>query len=205
MRTKKTALYTHYAWRAEPLVFIAFTLLSILNQKTTIFYIIYLFWWTELLHLLIGRFFLRKQWRAASGPKTQQPSMFNHLFLMGIYWVFIIVFFGLMANWRNEDIMMVNFEVLLFRNLFFNLNLAYIIMVRIGYCKTLTDLPPTPSLFTTGMIILHISVIVGGILMFFVVKKFPEIFTPENLWGSAIIIAPFLALRLLIGRRLTEK
>jgi hypothetical protein len=48
------------------------------------------------------------------------------------------------------------------------------------------------------MVVLHISIVLGGLLMFFVVKNYPTVFTPENLWGSVIIILPFFLLKAVV-------
>jgi uncharacterized membrane protein len=49
--------------------------------------------------------------------------------------------------------------------------------------------------FTPNMLVLHVSIILGVILMLFIVRNFPETFTPTNLLGSVLIIFPFLVIR----------
>ena len=52
--------------------------------------------------------------------------------------------------------------------------------------------------FTGRMMVLHVSIILGAFIYFLVLRNFPEIFTPENLWGSLAIITPFLVLKTII-------
>jgi hypothetical protein len=37
---------------------------------------------------------------------------------------------------------------------------------------------------------------VGAVLMFFLVREYPDTFTPENRWGSALVALPFLLLKM---------
>ena len=122
--------------------------------------------------------------------------MFGSLFIMFIYLVFIIVFFGMIANWSNSDITLTNMEILFFKNWFFNINLLFVlfehIYINLNEDKTIASI----GQFTSNMLVLHISIILGGIIMFFIVKPFPETFSPDNLWSSVLIILPFLLLKM---------
>lgn len=175
-------------------IFILLTALAVVNGQTTIFYIIYFFWWIEFIRVIVDQLFYKKNENAVlvSGVHS---SFIGHLFLMGIYVVFIVVFFGIIANWDNQEITLLNFEILLFKNWFFNINLIIVLVQRIYLHASKQELIIPMGLFTPNMIVMHISIIVGGLIMFFIVKQYPEIFTPENLWGSVIVILPFLILK----------
>ncbi|MBD3749335.1 MAG: hypothetical protein IE931_07560 [Sphingobacteriales bacterium] len=56
------------------------------------------------------------------------------------------------------------------------------------------------EVFNPNTIVLHISIIVGAVLMFFVVKNYPDVFMPDNLWGSVIIILHFLLLKIVVNQ-----
>ncbi len=185
-----------HAW-VDATVMTIITALSVYNGQASVFYIIYLFWWNELIIVLVGWFFdkLYKREKLLSIGKERS----NRFFLLGIYWVFIFVFFGLMANWDNTEIMMVNFRVLLFQNVFFLANLGFFVLAQCKYNIQHREEVAEISAFTPNMVVLHISIILGGVIIFLVVKKFPETFTPENVWGSVLIIAPFLLLRFIIS------
>lgn len=188
-----------YYERWDFVLFTCLTLLAVVNGQSTIFYIIYFFWWNELIRLLVDRFFMSENPNCKTdGPKKHIGT--ESFFLMGIYVVFIVVFFGFMANFENTDIMATNIQVLFFRNWFFNLNLLIVLAERILLHRTKQPVTVYTGGFTPNMIILHISIITGGLLMFFVVKKYPETFTPANLWGSVIIILPFIVLKKIVYR-----
>ncbi|MCK7591088.1 hypothetical protein M0G43_10925 [Subsaxibacter sp. CAU 1640] len=179
------------------LVFTLLTLLAVLNGQTTVFYIIYFFWWNELARIIIDTFMYKRNPNAKQDGKRM--LLLAPLGQMFIYFVFIVVFFGFMLNWDNTHITMINIQVLGFNNWFFNLNLLFVIAERIYIHKTHQPVDVSLGIFTPPMIVLHVSIIVGGVLMFFVVKNFPDTFTPNNLWGSVIIILPFLGFKMLMN------
>lgn len=176
-------------------VFTLITTLSIASGKTTIFYILYLFWWSEFVRKAVGYWYLKNQNMAtANKPNTYKMGSF---FLLFIYFVFIVVFFGLMANWGNTEVMIINTQLFFFKNWFFNVNLIWIIGENIWINKKGRVQPSDLSPFSANAIVMHLSIILGGLLMFFVVKQFPFFFTPESFWGSVLIVSPFLLLRLI--------
>src|SRR5690606_13590375 len=102
------------------------------------------------------------------------------------------------AGSDNKEVMIANMRVLAFQNWFFTGNLIFVLLERIYLHKKQQPLKVYFGAFTPNVIVLHISIIIGAIVMFFVVKRYPEIFTPENSWGSAVIVLPFLLLRMLM-------
>jgi hypothetical protein len=189
----KNFLTHHGKW--DFWVFTLLTIFSLLNGQVTVFYLIYFFWWNELLRIIIDRLFYKTNPNAqlASNPAE---SIFSSFFLMGIYFVFIVVFFGFIAAVDNTALVMANMKVLFFGNWFFNANLVFLIVERIWIHKSHKPQLVSFGGFTPNMILLHVSIILGGVVMFFIVKNFPTIFTPENLWGSVLIATPFLLLQL---------
>ncbi len=189
-----------YYQRYNYLIFVALVLLSLLNGETTVFYLIYFFWWNEFIRILVDYFLSRQNKNAQIELNTGSKIISEAFFLMGIYLVFIIVFFGFIANWNNRDLTMLNLKILFFQNWFFNINLLLVLGERIMIHKTEQEVKVHFGGFTPNMIVLHISIIVGSVLMFLIVKKYPDIFTPDNFWGSVIIILPFLVLKKLIPK-----
>ncbi|HMR81615.1 MAG TPA: hypothetical protein PKE30_00685 [Niabella sp.] len=186
-----------YRW-LDIAVMTAFTALSVYNGQATIFYIVYLFWWNEFLSVIIKKLFdkLYKRKKEPADSTSNDPSAF----LLTIYWVFIVVIFGLVANWNDVEAMMTNFGVLFFKNLYFNLNMLFIVGEACFLnlqCKG-TISAQSRNGFTANMIVLHISIILGAFVLFGVVRRLPDIFTPGNKWGSVLVIAPFLLLRFLV-------
>ena len=111
------------------------------------------------------------------------------------YFIFIVVFFGFMANWNNDVLILTNMKVLFFRNWFFNINLIFVAIERVLLHIKQTPVTVSFGAFTPNMLVLHVSIILGVVLMLFIVRNFPETFTPTNLLGSVLIIFPFLVIR----------
>lgn len=177
-------------------IFLLLTLLAIYQGEVTIFYIIYFFWWSELLRI-ITLSVLRRRKKEQTDYAGKPILLISSLFMMGIYFVFIIVIFGFIANWNNEDMMLINFKIMLFQNWFFNLNLLLVLVELVGRSRSKNQEILQNGVFSSSMLVLHISIILGAMMMFFVVKRFPETFSPDNMWGSLIIISPFLILRII--------
>ena len=173
--------------------------MSVLYGKTTAFYLIYFFWCNEFIHIIIDRIFYKKNSNAVISS-DKKGSVFSSIFMMGIYFVFIVVFFGFIANYNNTEIVLANMSVLFFKNWFFNANLMLVLVGRVFLHVAKQPVHIQFGGFTANMIILHVSIILGAFLTFFVVRNYPTIFTPENLWGSVVIITPFLLLKLIMVR-----
>jgi len=178
-------------------LFAVMTLLSVLNGQTTVFYLLYFFWWNELIRLVVDRLCYKRNPNVVYEDGLSK-GFGESLFLMGIYWVFIVVLFGFIAATDTEgtDIIIANMAVLFFHNWFFNLNLIFVLLERLYLHKTQQPLEIYFGAFNPNTIVLHIALIVGAVLMFFIVKAYPKIFTPENRWGSALIALPFLLLKM---------
>ncbi|WP_426430875.1 hypothetical protein ACPX19_00590 [Winogradskyella sp. HB-48] len=177
------------------LIFTILTALSIGYGQTTVFYVIYFFWWNEFIRIIIRSLFYRHN-KGSRENQIGSKFMFGSLFMMFIYLVFIIVFFGIVANWNHSEITLTNMEILFFKNWFFNLNLVFVIIEHIYINLNKETITASIGHFTSNMVVLHISIILGGIIMFFIVKPFPETFSPDNLWTSVLIILPFLLLKM---------
>lgn len=181
--------------RWDFLFFMILTLLSVVSGQSTVFYLLYFFWWNEFIRLLVDMFYYKRNKNAVY--EDGKPSrFFESLFLMGIYWVFLVVIFGFIAASDSTEIMIVNMRVLFFHNWFFNINLIFVLLERIYQHMTERPLQVYFDAFNPNTIVLHVSIIVGAVLMFFVVREYPEFFTPENRWGSALIALPFLLLKM---------
>ncbi len=181
------------------IIFLILTMLSVLNGQTTVFYFMYFFWCNELIRIIIDKWYAKKNPNAVN--KDWQSSDFTGgLFSMGIYWVFLVVFFGFIAASNNRNIIFTNMEVLFFQNWFFNINLIFVIFERIYLHRKQQPLTIYYGAFNPNMIVLHVSIIVGGVILFFLVKPFPATFTPENKWGSVLIVLPFLVLKILVQK-----
>lgn len=75
------------------------------------------FWWNEFIRLVVDKLWYKKKMSVVN-EAGHLTDFSTSLFLMGIYWVFIVVFFGFMAGSKNAEIMKVNMMVLFFHNWF---------------------------------------------------------------------------------------
>lgn len=179
------------------LAFTVLTLLSVLSGQTTVFYIIYFFWWNELIRVVVDRIFSRKNENAIRSESLSGKAVewLAGLFLMGIYWVFIVVFFGFIASSGHTEMRITNLKILVFQNWFFLGNLILVALERWYLHKKQKPVRVYSGIFNPNILVMHVSIILGGVMMFMVVKPFPEVFTPENQWGSLMVVLPFLLLR----------
>jgi hypothetical protein len=179
--------------------FTLITLLSVLSGETTVFYLIYFFWWNELCRLIIDGIFAKRNPNATIRT-SQGNNGFASFFIMFVYFVFIVVFFGIIGSHSHDEIFSTNMGILFFQNWFFNANLIFIILERIFLHLSKESLVIHLGGFTPNMIVLHISIILGALLILFVVKRFPDVFTPDNFWGSVVIVLPFLILKAIVSK-----
>lgn len=177
------------------ILFAVLTLLSVWSGQTTVFYLLYFFWWNELIRLVVDKLCYKRNPNAVY-EDGHGKGFGESLFLMGIYWVFLVVVFGFIAGADSTEIIIANMRVLLFHNWFFNINLIFVLLERLYLHKTQQPLQIYFEAFNPNTIVLHISIIVGAVLMFFLVREYPDTFTPENRWGSALIALPFLLLKM---------
>ena len=175
---------------------------SMLQGETTVFYLVYLYWWHELIaSVLDGIYF------SAVAKQSKKQTLMNpiggRIFLLSMYLVFIVVLFGFMSNWENDTLLKIYITVLVFRDPVFTLTLAGILINEwLGrYHSSLTPRNVGGPL-SGRMLVLHLSIIMGAVISFMVVRKFPQFFTPDNLWGSVLVSVPFLLLKAYMDRRL---
>lgn len=178
------------------LLVIFFTVLGLLNKEVTVFYIIYLFWFQELIRTIIDRVVALRNRRVIPDAINNRVNQSGVFLLLFIYFVFILVFFGLMLNWRNQESLFLNLEVIFFKNWFFNGNLIFFtITYSVNRYYDKNEKIET-HLFNPRQIILHVSIILGAIIQFFIVNKF----NLDSFWGSLAVITPFLILKAFLDR-----
>lgn len=171
------------------------TLLTLLalNQKTiSVFYILYLFWWDEFLKTIfdLARYAILK--RKIQNPKIYLSIIKSRLFLLLVYLVFIVVFFALILNWRDTDLVLINFEVLFFKNWLFNFSIITFILREIyNFQNDIRGYAPHHML-SKGIITLHMSLVLGMLFWFLVTKKFMFFMDYATLFS----VIPFLLIKL---------
>lgn len=187
--------------KTETLTFLLITILGVVSGEVTVFYIIYLFWFQELTRTTINTvyaFLYGKQ----DGNRPVLHEITGNCFILFIYIVFIVVLFGFMLNWDNYRLTAINLQTLLFRNLYFNINILLFTAQYIFYRKTVGSKGLNLAIFNRNHIILHVSIIVGALIQLSVVKRYPQYFAGDKLWGSALVVLPFLLLKVIFGKHI---
>jgi len=172
-----------------------FTALAVINNQISVFYLIYLFWFDEFLRTVssfICYFFKRKKLKL---PQAYFAAAKSKMFLLFLYVVFIFIFFGLILDWKNTNLIFINFEVLMFKNSLFNFTIiTFLVREMILYFKNEFHTINKNSMLSREIIILHISIIIGMFIWGFLPKDFYENSNSNLL--SGLIVAPFLLLKL---------
>ena len=71
------------------IIFTLLTLLSVVNGQSTVFYIIYFFWFSELIRIIVDRFCYKQNENSIVNIKKGE-TIFSSLFIMVVYFIFII-------------------------------------------------------------------------------------------------------------------
>lgn len=183
--------------KLERISFLLITILGVVNGQVTVFYIVYLFWFQELLRTLVDFFIILRQRKTWSERWLAAKQSFGGFLLLMGYAVFIIVLFGLMLNWDSQELLGQNIIVFFLRNWYFNFSAIIFILEYIFY-RLHTDNTELQILpFNKRQIILHISIILGAVIHFLIIPRFQI----QSNWGMGLIILPFLLLKLFLDKR----
>lgn len=182
--------------RIDTIAIILFSVYALLKGEITVFFMLYLFWWQTVIHVVVNtaKTLLLKK----NAPYRSKLLRYvgENMFLLFIYLIFIVLLFGIVLNFDNRHLTSLNMEVVFFMNCGFNFSLIMFLISALFFDKNyIDDVKNFKSAFFPRNIILHISLILGAFLHFFVILKFPNLFEGETLWGSVLVIAPFLILR----------
>jgi len=171
---------------------LVFSVIALVNQEISVFYMLYLFWWQELISIF-GSVFSKIK-KGFPFFKSLQ-SLGQSLFLMGIYFVFIVVMFGFVFSFRNEKLFSIFAEVLMFMNVSFNLNLLVALVLML--VKVFQDqiVYEDHEIFSANMIVLHISIILGAGLHFLIKEYFADSFDNKSIIPYIVSAVPFLFLK----------
>lgn len=171
-----------------------FTLLTILNNQISVFYIIYLFWFHEFLRTIIKLVFYIFKREKIVDKSAYFKTIKDKMFVLFIYFIFIFIFFGLIIDWKNNPLIFINLEVLMLKNTMFNLTIAtFLVRELLLYINDELNSFKEHFFLSNGIIILHISIIIGMFIWGFVPKSIYENSNSNLL--SGLIIAPFLLLK----------
>ncbi len=190
-------------------LFSAYAIYSVVYGKSSLFFIIYLFWFDEVIRnisLLIQ-------------VKMHQPDALTHesftkaqaisniktrFFFLFIYSVFIVIVFGIFFSLTkaDSDILITNLKILAFNDLAFNICLMIAIIREAFQIRTVylnRSLPILPFNAMSGhLITLHVSIIFGAFLWAITSGKFKGFSFSLGSLDQYAIILPFFIIKFLV-------
>ncbi|HTO17428.1 MAG TPA: hypothetical protein VLZ83_16805 [Edaphocola sp.] len=190
-------MISKYYNKFEIISLLIITFWGLLKGEVTVFYIIYLFWFQEFIRIVVDFVFGLIRPKTIPEKILFAKSTFGSFFLQFVYFVFILILFGFILNWNDQDLILKNFQILMFQNWFFNSNLLIFFFQHIYFRSQADNSNLQLSIFRRRHIVLHISILLGAFIQMLIIPKF----NIEGLWGSVLIISPFLLLRILIDRK----
>lgn len=188
--------------RFQSFVMIAITAFALYNESTSVFYLLYLFWFIEFLRTIINIFY--RKWMTSKSEIKHKPSkIFDNFFFLVLYFIFIVILFGFVLQNENTKIIQLNFQVIAFQNWYFNFNLLFFVASYIFELyknhTSVEEIDAESGMLNLSFITLHLSIILGALIWGFLIRPYPEYFTLENRLGMILIASPFLILQLLLN------
>lgn len=169
------------------------TLIAVYQKQTTVFYILYLFWCDELIRTIFDRFryYFRKN-QIQDLPLFYKDNK-ERFFMLFLYLIFIIVFFGFMLDRKDYSIVGNNIHVFLFQNTLFNVSVLTFLGREFYFYKTNNEILEPKNVWSKGILILHISIVLGVLFWALSTQKFQ--FFKE--YAIVLSVVPFLVIKLL--------
>ncbi len=172
---------------------IAFTLVEVYYKQTSIFYILYLFWFDEFIKTVFERITYTFKKEKIENPLKFLQNVKGKFFMLSIYFVFIVIVFGLVIDRKDFDLIGINLTVLAFQNTFFNFSIVTFILREFYLYMNLSRNNDDNYSVSNGIIILHLSIILGIFSWYLLTKKFQVSLE----FIGIISISPFLLLKLI--------
>ena len=171
------------------------TLITVVTNQISVFYIIYLFWFDEFLRTIFNFIFYFFKREGIVNPHFYLGTIKSKMFVLFVYFIFIFICFGLMIDWKNSDLILINLSVLVFKNELFNFTIiTFLGRELLLYFKNDTSTIIEHFFLSNRVIVLHISIILGMFILGFLPKSIYENSNSNIL--SGVIIVPFLLLKL---------
>lgn len=174
-------------------VILAFTIVEVYYKQTSIFYILYLFWFDEFIKTVFERITYTFKKDKIENPLKFLQNVKGKFFMLFVYFVFIVIVFGLVIDRKDFDLIGVNLTVLAFQNTFFNFSIVTFVLREFYLYMNLSRNNDDNYSVSNGIVILHLSIILGIFSWYLLTKKFQ---VPLEFIGI-ISITPFLLLKLI--------
>jgi hypothetical protein len=184
------------------LLLTAYTASAIVSGRANSFFLIYLFWWDEFIKLSIAFLHAWLVRNRVVDANTFISIIKGYFFFLFLYWIFIMVFFGLVFQWpMSIDTLVVTWQILFFDDPSFNIGLGIILLREINFLGDPSYRSNLLSSASQGMITLHISIIFGVLLWAAVEGKFDWVKLDFGKYSPHIYIFPFLLIKLIFDIR----
>jgi len=181
------------------LFFTFLSIAAIAMKEITIFYVIYVFWWDELMKTVFDlfRYIFKKE--EITNQLEYKAAIGSRFFMLFIYFVFIVICFGFIIEWDTRDSVSKNVGILLFQNVYFNISLiSFTAREMYVYSNKSRDLNQSlQNIMSKGIITLHVSIILGLLLWAVATKKLGSIPIQIEQYSSVLSIMPFLLIKFL--------
>ena len=188
------------------LLFNLFALYAIFYQNSSVFFVVYLFWFDELIRS-ISIFIQLKicNETAFKNPEFTKPiALINvkvRFFFLFIYSVFIVIVYGLFFHLSSEktDILGENIQIFTFGDISFNICLMIafsreILQIRITHINRGRALMEFDAM-SGNMLTLHLSIIFGAFLWAITSGKFQALHLNFGLLNGFAYIIPFFIIK----------
>lgn len=182
------------------LLFTAYTVYAIITGNVNVFFLIYIFWIDEFLKTLFDLFrylFLKENIKDAIDFLNNLKARFFMLFL---YFVFIVILYGFVFSFgETYESIGNNILILFFRDTAFNICFLTLLAREINgfiisiYKKDVISV----SVNSSGIITLHVSIILGAFAWAAVNNKFDWININLGSLNNYIYIFPFIVIKFL--------
>lgn len=187
------------------LLFSAYAFYNVLYDNASLFFIIYLFWFDELIRNI--SLFIQVKMKVEDAhplPAFTKKQAIDHIkgrfFFLFIYVVFIVLAFGLFYHIDNEDALVRNVRIFFFRDLPFNVCLMIAItreFFQLRHAQQTCNVPLQQFGAMNGQLItLHLSIIFGGFLWAFTSGRFKDFHLNLGLFNHYAIALPFFIIKL---------
>ncbi len=190
-------------------LFTAYAVYSVIYQSASLFFIIYLFWFDEVVRS-ISLYFQVKLYKEDIRKVPEFPKYIaldnvkSQFFFLFIYSIFIIIVFGIFFYLGDDtkDELVTNVRIFLFKDISFNMCIMIsiireILKVRIRYLDRLTSIPRF-SAMNGHLLTLHVSIIFGGLAWAVTSGKFSSFHLDLGVYNRYAVAIPFFVTKFLV-------
>ena len=162
---------------------------------------LYLFWWNALIDLFAKIFTDIKKGGSVWATFRKSSSA---LYILAMYWIFIVILFGIVFSFYDFDLFVLNAQVLSFQNTPFVLNIILMILIAVLTFNSNQESTDTEiGFFSARMLILHVSIILGA-FVHFGMRHFLGDTEKTSIYPYLLSAVPFLLIRTYFDWKMSE-